>query len=288
MTASHHRDGRSTARALLVTLTLAASLAGCALPPAAGPPTSPSSSLGSLTASVATAPSSTPTANASTTIDASTGTPAPLDPALTDNGQPAHVPTPEQLRAPIAGAPGREMLHSQAAAILQTPPEATGEIAISAFNEWVTNRSDTVAGESRTYRSSVTTMENNDGTLTNVRCVVEMRGRMPGSSADDWPPLFDVCAGLGYRDADPAAIKTWAVDALHQLQATEPDPTPVFQLTDQNCLHWQVGWAAEVLDETQYLGQVALDVSTGFTPLIPGGGNDAGGGTNPTAYGCPG
>ena len=282
MTASHHRDGRPSFPILLVAITLTASLAGCALPPAAGPPTSPSSSLGSSTASPATAPSSTPTANAST------GTAAPLDPALTDNGQPAHVPTPEQLRAPIIGAPDRVSLHSQAAAILQTAPEATGEIAFSAFNEWVTNRSYTVAGDSRTYRSGVTTMENNDGTLTNVRCVVEMPGRAPGSSAVDWPPLFDLCSDLSYRDADPATIKTWAADALRQLQATEPGPTPVFQLTDQNCLHWQVGWAAEVLDETQYLGQVALDASTGFTPLTPGGGNDADGGTNPTAYGCPG
>lgn len=283
---------------------LGAVLTGCALPPTAGAPTSPSASVALSSNSPSSTPGSTPSSPApasSAQLSPSSNNTEPQDPAVSgsapvagqgivDNGQPAHIPTPEQIRAPIPGAPDRVSAHAQAAGILQTVPEATSKIALSVFNEWVTNKSKSFFGidDRRTYRSSFTTMENNDGTLTNARCAVEMPGSMPDTSPEDWPALFDVCTGLSYQNADPATVTAWAKDALRQLQTTSPGPEPVFQMTDLNCLHWQVGWASEVFDANEFLGQVAIDVSTGFSPLTPGGGYDGTAPDHPTAYGCPG
>jgi hypothetical protein len=207
-----------------------------------------------------------------------------------DNGQPAHVPVPDELRAPMAGTIDRAALHDQARQILDSDPKSTNENKLSLFNLWMTGRSRSFPqlGDTQSYDFLFETLENNDGTLTDARCTVPMPGWMPTTTPDDWPALLDLCVNLPYRDANPAAVSAWAKDAVKQLQATTPGPTPVVQMVDLNCLHWQVGWQQDIDKKYGYLGLISLDASTGFSPLTPTRGFDGTQPDHPTAYGCPG
>lgn len=220
-------------------------------------------------------PTSAPTADSS-------------DPTLTDNGRPRHVLSAAELRAPIPGVLDRAALHQQAAEILGVEPGRTYKNGFSIFNNWNTGSSKSFAelNDLKFYEFNFDTLENADGTLTNARCTVTMPGLLPQTGPDDWPPLFDLCVNLPYRDADPEPVLAWAKDALKQLQATQPGPTPVVQQINLNCLHWQLGWAEESNIDAGYEGSVSLDVSTGFTGMSLDG-FLAGSADQPTAYGCP-